>query len=88
MVESKVVVRSLVGLHARPAALFVQEASQHSCLVWLGSAGKTVNGKSILQVLSLGVRNGTEVTIRTDGTGETVAMERLLDLLANKISAI
>ena len=81
MVEAKVVVASKVGLHARPAAAFVQEALKHKCSVVLEAGGRKANGKSILEVLALGVKHGQEVILRTDGEGEKEASHNLCRLL-------
>ena len=83
MVEVKVVVVSKVGLHARPAAAFVQEALKHRCSVTLEAGGRKANGKSILEVLALGVKHGQEVTVRTDGEGEKEASKSLCRLLSS-----
>lgn len=82
MVEAKAVVASKVGLHARPAARFVQEALKHACAISLESNGKRADGKSILQVLALGVKQGQEVVVRADGEGEEDAAKRLVDVLS------
>jgi phosphocarrier protein HPr len=77
MQETKVVIKNKVGLHARPAAFFVRKASEHKCKVSVIVGDKEVNAKSILQVLSLGVRAGQEITIRADGEGEAEAVSSL-----------
>lgn len=79
--EAKAVVKNKVGLHARPAAMFVQEAMKHKCRIIVESQGKKADAKSILQVLSLGVKCGQEVTVRAEGEGEQNAVQSLLALL-------
>jgi len=72
-------VLSKVGLHARPAALFVQTATKAPMEVTVAKPGKDpVNAKSILAVLGLDVRHGEEITITVEGEGDA---ERLLDEL-------
>lgn len=78
MVEAKVVVRSKIGLHARPAAMLVQEAMRYKSRITLEAAGKKADGKSILQVLSLGVKAGQEITVRADGQDENQALQSLV----------
>jgi len=85
MPERTVVVASSVGLHARPAALFSQQAAQAAVPVVLTSAsGRSVNAASILGVLSLGIDHGERVTLSSaddDALDALVAMlERDLDL--------
>ncbi len=70
VVEEKVVVQSKVGLHARPAAMFVQTASKFKSQVTLEANGKRANGKSILNVLSLGAKKGDILLIRAEGEDE------------------
>ncbi|MFY9358835.1 MAG: HPr family phosphocarrier protein [Bacillota bacterium] len=81
MVEQTVVVQSEVGLHARPAALFVQTAAKFKSQITLEANGKTANGKSILQVLSLGAKQGDSLLIRAEGEDEAEALESLVDLI-------
>jgi len=68
MVEKTVTVKNPHGLHARPAALFVQKASSFSSSsITVVKDGQEVDAKSILAILSLGVEPGTTITIRADG---------------------
>jgi len=80
MVEARVVVRTGVGLHARPAALLVQEAVKHPCRVTIEYGGKKADAKSILQVLAMGVRDSEELVIRAEGEGESEALAALVNL--------
>ena len=57
------------GLHARPAARFVQTAASLPGDVTIERGGKQVNAKSILSVMSLGVSKGDVVTLSADGEG-------------------
>jgi Phosphotransferase System HPr (HPr) Family len=57
--EREVTLLNKTGLHARPAALFVQEASKYKCDIKVEKDGKQVNAKSIMGILSLGVSQGT-----------------------------
>ncbi len=68
MAERTVDVPDGVGLHARPAALFVQAAVAAGVPVTVGRPdGNPVDARSILGVLSLDVRGGETVVLRTDG---------------------
>jgi phosphotransferase system HPr (HPr) family protein len=66
------------GLHARPAALFTMTASGFGCDIQVEKAGKTVNGKSVIKLLSLDCRFGDEITITADGA---VAVQKLVGLI-------
>ena len=63
------------GIHARPATLLVQTASKYNSDIQLEYKGKSVNLKSIMGVMSLGVGQGADVSISADGDDEKEAME-------------
>lgn len=77
MIEARLTVSSPVGLHARPAALIVQEAAKFGCRLMIEYGARKANAKSMLQVLALGVKGGEEVRICAEGPGETEAIEAL-----------
>ncbi|WP_261806358.1 phosphocarrier protein HPr [Lapidilactobacillus luobeiensis] len=62
------------GIHARPATLLVQTASKFNSDINLEYKGKSVNLKSIMGVMSLGVGQGADVTISADGADEAEAI--------------
>jgi phosphocarrier protein HPr len=83
MPERRVVVGSKVGLHARPAALFVQAAAKQPVAVTVAKGGKApVDAKSILKVLSLDVRGGEEVILAANGDGADEALDALAAVVA------
>lgn len=83
MIERRVKVESAVGLHARPAALFVQAAARSPLGVTVAkSDGDPVNAKSILAVLSLDVRQGDEIVIMADGEGAEAVVAELVAVAA------
>lgn len=71
------------GLHARPAALFVQIANKYDSELELEAHGKTVNGKSIIGIMSLGVFQGEEVTLTATGSDEKELIAELKQLFEN-----
>ena len=77
MVEKQVEVRLKTGLQARPAAIFVQEATQFSSEVYLEKEGKKVNAKSIMGLMSLAISSGTMITLSAEGKDEQKAVEYL-----------
>jgi len=72
-----------VGLHARPAALFVKAAAGFSALIRLRLGEKEVDGKSILGVMQLGATGGTTVEIVADGPDAEVALTALVALVGS-----
>ncbi|MCR2043972.1 HPr family phosphocarrier protein [Anaerosalibacter massiliensis] len=85
MESKKVVVKNEIGLHARPAALFVQTANKYLSNIYIELDGKKVNGKSIMGVMSLGVFQGEEINIIAQGEDEKEAVKDLSDLIENRI---
>jgi phosphocarrier protein HPr len=84
MPERRVVVGSKVGLHARPAALFVQAAAKQPVKVTIAKDGRDpVDARSILAVLALDVRGGEEVVLATaDAEGAEAALDELTTVVA------
>lgn len=73
------------GIHARPAGLLVKEAAKYPCNVTIAKDGREVDAKRIMGVMSLGVKNGQEITMRTDGDQEEAAAQALLAFLKENL---
>lgn len=84
MIRREVVIRDEVGLHARPAALFVKTADRFNVRVTLTKDGIEVNGRSILSLLTLAAESGSTVTLKVEGKNEEPAFEALSEILAGK----
>jgi phosphocarrier protein HPr len=88
MAERTVTIGSRVGLHARPASLFVQAAAAQSVPVRVGKpGGELVDARSILSVLALDARGGEEVILLADGDGAEAALDELAALVASDLDA-
>ena len=72
------------GIHARPATLLVQSASKFNSDINLEYKGKSVNLKSIMGVMSLGVGQGSDVVITAEGDDEKEAIEAIAETLKNE----
>ena len=81
MLEQTVTIRSKSGLHARPAAIFIQQAKLFQSQITLSKNGKTVNAKSILSVLTLGAAQGDQIVLGADGDDAQSAINTLASLL-------
>jgi phosphocarrier protein len=81
MQTTSIVVHNKVGLHARPAALFVQAATAHQSKITVIKGEKSGNAKSILGILALGVQQNDTITINADGTDELEALTALTKLI-------
>ncbi len=77
VITKKMVIKNKQGLHARPAALFVQVANKFDSRVTIVRDEEEVNGKSIMGILMLGAEQGTEITISIDGEDAERAFEEL-----------
>lgn len=88
MAQRNVVIGSSVGLHARPAALFVQAAARQPVKVKIARVGSDpVDARSILSVLALDARNGEEVVLSAEGEGDEKALAELAELLQRDLDA-
>jgi phosphocarrier protein HPr len=81
-------VRNRSGLHARPAAIFVQTAKKFSSRIIVRKGGKTADSKNILQLLSLGVDMGDEIELQVEGPDEDQAISELSKLLLEYLPAV
>ena len=84
MAEATIQVKNKVGLHARPASLFVQTSTKFSSKIKvknLTTNGNFVDAKSIIMVLTLGVMKNHEVVIQTEGTDADAALSALKSLI-------
>ncbi len=82
--EKSITILDEKGLHARPATVFVKAASTFKSTVMVEANGKTADGKSLLNLLALGVKHGQEIKVITKGEDEEVALNQLCDILRNK----
>jgi phosphocarrier protein HPr len=89
MAERRVVVGSKVGLHARPAAMFVQAAAKQPLKVTIAKAagGNPVDARSILLVLAMDARGGDEVVLAAEGDGAEQALDELAALVARDLDS-
>ena len=88
MIEKEIVVENKTGLHARPAAMFVEKADRFQSEVELVFDGISINAKSIIGVLSLGIGKGDKAILRIEGEDEEEAMEAILEMVRNKFGEL
>ncbi len=81
MQQVKVTVIDPVGLHARPATVAVNAASKFKCEVKVAYNGRTVNMKSIMGVMSLGIPTNSEIEITCEGDDEEEAIKTIEEVL-------
>jgi len=83
VVEGRVEIVNVLGLHARAAARFVRTAARYRAKVTITKDGTTTDGKSILGILFLAAAVGSEIVIAAEGDDENEALEALVRLVAN-----
>lgn len=79
--EQVVSIKNESGLHARPAGMFVKKAAEFKSTVEVISKGKTVNAKSIMGIMSLGLGKGDELTVVANGEDQEAAVAALVELI-------
>ncbi len=88
MATRSVSIASSVGLHARPASLFVQAATATGLPVTIAKeGGNPVDARSILMVMALGAKHGETVTLAAEGDGADAALDSLVELLSRDLDA-
>ena len=84
--EKEVMIVNRLGMHARPAAMFVRIASRFRCEVWVEKEGERINGKSIMGLMMLAAGQGSKLSILCEGPDAAQAMQELEALIAAKFS--
>lgn len=83
-VTRDMVVTNKLGIHARPAAMFVKVASQYHSEILVEKDGETVNGKSIMGLMMLAAGYGSKLHVHANGDDADEALKRLDELLKRK----
>ena len=86
MYEQKVTLTNEIGLHARPASIFIRAAVKFPCDITVEKNGRSYNAKSIMSVLSMSASNGDELIIRASGDSEEEAVKSLVEVIESKIN--
>jgi len=85
LVVKTIIIKNKQGLHARPAALFVQIANKFNCDIIVSKGRQKVNGKSIMGIMMLEAGSGARVSIAANGDDAEEAMKELEKLLVSDI---
>src|SRR3989440_9100145 len=85
-IEKEVTIINRLGLHARPAAMFVRIASRYRSEVWVEKEGEQINGKSIMGLMMLAAGQGSKLKIRCEGADADKVMEDLEELIRQKFN--
>ena len=84
--EKEIAIINRLGLHARPAAMFVRIASRYRSEVWVSKEGEEVNGKSIMGLMMLAAGQGSKLRLRCEGPDADKALEELEQLIKSKFN--
>ena len=84
MVEKEAIIVPEAGLHARPAARFINEAKGFSSEIVVVKDGQEVSAKSALRLMTLGAKHGDKVVIRAEGEDEEAAVDALVAILSEE----
>jgi phosphocarrier protein HPr len=85
-IEKEITIVNRLGLHARPAAMFVRIASRYRSEVWVEKEGEKINGKSIMGLMMLAAGQGSKLSISCEGPDADKVMEELEDLIQKKFN--
>lgn len=85
MYSKEVIVRCESGLHNRQATYFVQKANEFDSSIWIESANRKMNAKSLLGIMSLGIITGVTVTLSASGSDAQAAVDALEVLLQRDV---
>ena len=84
LIKKELIVKNKQGLHARPAALFVQIANKFDARITVRHDGEEVNGKSIMGILMLGAEKDSLIVVEADGVDAEAALVELEKLISSE----
>jgi len=83
MIEKEIIIKLEDGVHARPAAMFVEKANQYDSDIKIKKDDIEVDAKSIMSIMMLGLTYGTKITLVAQGDDEEDALECLFTFVEN-----
>ena len=84
LMTKEFLVTNKLGIHARPAAMFVKTANRFTCEIFVEKDGEKVNGKSIMGLMMLAAGPGSKVTVSAQGQDASQALAELETLIRRK----
>ena len=85
-IEKEITIVNRLGLHARPAAMFVRISSRYRADVWVSKEDEEVNGKSIMGLMMLAAGQGSKLRLRCEGADADKAVAELEALIQSKFN--
>jgi phosphocarrier protein len=83
-VDRELVVINKLGIHARPAAMFVKIANRFTCNIMVEKGGEKINGKSIMGLMMLAAGPGSKILVSCEGDDCHAAIAAIEDLIKRK----
>ncbi len=84
MKKEEIVLKNETGLHARPASELVKIANKFKSNIEIKVGEKTANAKSILAIMSLGIKTNTNIEVECEGEDEEIALKEIVEAFNNK----
>ena len=85
-IEKEVTIVNRLGMHARPAALFVRTASRYRCEIWVEKENERINGKSIMGLMMLAAGQGSKLRVRAEGPDAAQALHDIEELIQSRFN--
>ena len=85
-VEKEITIVNRLGLHARPAAMFVRVVSRFRCEIWVAKEGEEINGKSIMGLMMLAAGQGSKLRVRAEGPDAAEAVREIEQLIQSRFN--
>ena len=82
-VSSQLTIKNQLGLHARPAAVFVENANKFQSDIVVQKGAQRVNGKSIMGLMMLAAACGDKITLEIEGVDAAEALDHMADIIEN-----
>src|SRR5258708_31169089 len=82
--ERELTILNKLGIHARPAALFVKTANRFHCDIFVEKDGERINGKSIMGLMMLAAGPGSKITVFAEGNDSSEALQEIESLIKRK----
>ena len=83
--EFQFTINDPVGIHARPAGLLVKKAAEFQSNITINGNGKSADAKKLIKLMSLGIKQGMEITCQIEGEDEETACEAMLNFFKENL---
>ncbi|MCI8614220.1 HPr family phosphocarrier protein [Parablautia intestinalis] len=85
MKEFQFTINDPVGIHARPAGLLVKKAAEFQSNITINGNGKSADAKKLIKLMSLGIKQGMEITCQIEGEDEDIACEAMINFFKDNL---